>query len=201
MKKMLRLPQLAFPVALAAAMLLTACTGQKDTPQPATAPAAASTNANDKTRYVTSAEIAAMAPRTAMFVKRLSEFSGSFTTADGKSFVLGDAAGEQWVWHFLATLKEGQAYKFPEAFLNYQTAPNYGTAQEIAAMVPRTGTLATRSPCSSYFNATDGKGFNIGNPGSGALVSQFLRTLKQGETCKFPDAFLNYQKKQQLTKP
>src|ERR1043165_694909 len=193
MKKIPGLPQLAFLGVLATAILLTGRSDRKATPQPTTAPATASTNAGDKTRYSTSAEIAAMVPRTAMFVKRLSEFSGSFTTADGRGFVLGDPVGEQWVWHFLAALKEGQTYKFPDAFLNYQNAPNYGTAKAIAEMAPRTGTLATRSPCSSYFNTTDGKGFSIGDPGSGAQVSQFLWTLKQGETCKFPDAFLDYQ--------
>jgi len=157
--------------------------------------AAASTNAADKTNpsYITAKEITAMTPCTGKLAKRLSEFSCSFTTVDGSGFVLGDATGEQWVWHFLATLKEGQTCKFPDAFVNYMSAPSYGTAKEIAAMAPRTGTLASRSPCSSYFTTADGKGFGIGNPGSGAEISQFIWTLKPGQSYKFPDALLEYQ--------
>src|SRR5437899_6420533 len=106
----------------------------------------ASASANEKTNYITSREITVMIPCTATFAKRLSEYSGSFTNADGKRFVLGDPRGEQWVWHFVSALKEGQTYKFPEAFLNYQTARHYVTAREIAAMPPCTATLAARSP-------------------------------------------------------
>ncbi len=131
---------------------------------------------------------------TGTFTKRLSVYSGTFTAADGKQFILGSASGEQWVWHFLATLKEGQSCKLPEAYLNYTNAPNYGTAKEIAALAPCTTTLVARSPCSGYFTMADGKGFSIGNPGSGAQISQFLWSLKAGEACKFPDVFRQYQK-------
>ena len=154
---------------------------------------AAAAHADDKTNYITVKEIRAMAPCTVTFAKRLSEFSGFFTNATGKAFVLGDIRGEQWVWHFVVALKEGQAYKLPDAFLNYQTAPHYVTAKEIAAMVPCTAMLASRSPCSSYFTTADGKWFGIGDPGSGEEISHFIWSLKYGETNKFPDAFLDYQ--------
>ncbi len=157
--------------------------------------AAASTEAADKSNpsYITAKEITAMTPCTGKLAKRLSEFSCSFTTVDGKEFILGDATGEQGVWHFLATLKEGQTCKFPDAFVNYMSAPSYSTAKEIAAMAPRTGTLAARSPCSSYFTTADGKGFGIGDPGSGAEISHFIWTLKPGQSYKFPDALLEFQ--------
>src|ERR1041385_8045945 len=87
--------------------------------------AAASARADDKTNYITVKEITAMPPCTVTFAKRLSEFSGFFTNANGKAFVLGDIRGEQWVWHFVVALKEGQPYKFPDALLNYQAAPRY----------------------------------------------------------------------------
>jgi hypothetical protein len=161
----------------------------------------ASAQAEDKTNYITVKEITAMAQCTATFAKRLSEFSGFFTNANGKAFVLGDIRGEQWVWHFVGALKEGQAYKFPETFLNYQAAPHYVTAKQIAAMAPCTATLAARSPCSSYFSTADGKWFGIGDPGSGAEISRFIWSLKVEETNKFPDVFLKYQKKQSTTKP
>jgi hypothetical protein len=155
--------------------------------------AAASTHADDKTNYITAKEITAMPPCTVTFAKRLSEFSGFFTSANGRTFVLGNIRGEQWVWHFVGAVKEGQAYKFPDAFLNYQAAPHYVTAKEIAAMAPCTAVLASRTPCSSYFTTADGKWFGIGDPGSGAQVSHFIWSLKDGETNKFPDAFLDYQ--------
>ncbi len=157
---------------------------------------AVAASADDKAipSYVTTKEITAMAPRTGTLAKRISEYSCSFTTADGKEFILGSPTGEQWVWHFLVTLKVGQACKLPETFQNYMNAPGYGTAREIAAMTPRTATLVGRSPCSSSFTTADGKYFGIGNPGSGALVSHFIWSLKDGQTCKFPDAFLEYQK-------
>ena len=159
--------------------------------------AAASANADDQTNlsYITTKQITAMAPCTATFAKRLSEYSGSFTNADGKRFTLGDARGEQWVWHFVGALREGRSYKFPDTFTNYMAAPHYVTAKEIAAMAPRIGVLASRTPCSSYFATADGKWFGIGDPGSGAQISHFIWSLKDGETNKFPDAFLDYQKK------
>ncbi len=162
---------------------------------------AVSAHADDKINYITVKEITAMPPCTVMFAKRLSEFSGSFTNASGKAFVLGDIRGEQSVWHFVGALKEGQAHKFPDTFLNYQAAPHYVTAKEIAAMAPCTAMLAARSPCSSHFTTADGKWFGIGDPSSGAQISHFIWSLKDGETNKFPDVFLKYQKSQPARKP
>jgi hypothetical protein len=203
MKKILHLNKLAFASALAAATLVTSCGAPKDTHRPATVPAAALSNADNNAthKYVTVKEIKAMAPCTATFTKRLSEFSGSFTDTHGKAFVLGDIRGEQWVWHFVCALKEGRTYPLPDAFENYMNAPQYGTAKEIAAMARCTGTLAARSPCSSIFSTADGKWFGIGDPGSGEQVSQFIWSLNDGDTCTFPDAFLNYQKQHQNEQP
>ncbi len=155
----------------------------------------AAAHADDQTNYITAREITAMAPGTATFAKRLSEYSGSFTNADGKSFVLGSNRGEQGVWHFVGALKEGQTYKFPDTFVNYQNASHFVTAKEIAAMAPCTATLASRTPCSSYFTTTEGKWFGIGNPGSETQISHFIWSLKDGETNKFPEMFLDYQKR------
>jgi hypothetical protein len=156
--------------------------------------AAASVNAGDKSvpSYITGREIMALAPCTGTFVKT-SEFSGTFTTVEGKKFVLGSPAGEQEVWHFLGTLKEKQACTLPAAFINYTTARYYVTAKAIAAMPPCTATLVQRSPCSSYFTTADGKGFGIGDPGRGPRISHFIWSLKDGQVCKFPEAFLAYQ--------
>ena len=86
-------------------------------------------------------------------------------------------------------------------FTNYLAAPHYVTAKEIAAMAPCTATIASRSPCSSHFVTTDGKWFGIGDPGSGAQISQFIWSLKDGQTNNFPDVFVKYQKNQQERKP
>lgn len=153
---------------------------------------AATAKADDKTNYLTVKDIKAMTPRTVTFAKRLSEYSGFFTNADGTSFVVGDMRGEQWVWHFVGALREGRTYRFPDVFTNYLAAPYYVTAKEIEGMAPCTATIASRSPCSSVFVTTDGKWFGIGDPGSGAEISHFIWLLKDGETNQFPKAFLDY---------
>ena len=139
-------------------------------------------------RYITSAEVAKMPACSAKFTKTM-EYGGEFATAEGKRFVIGDIRGEQWVWHFINALRERRTYKLPETFTNYQSAAHYVTSNEIAALPPCTATLAARSPCSSMFVTTEGKWLGIGDPGSGARVSHFIWTLKDGETCKLPDAF------------
>lgn len=69
--------------------------------------------------YVTAEELKAMPP-----VKATLESSGPcfsiFRGSDGKQFVIGDPGSGRAVWRFLGTLKEGQAYEFPSAFLDYQ---------------------------------------------------------------------------------
>jgi hypothetical protein len=143
-------------------------------------------------RYITSAEVSKMPAGSAKFTNRLSSYSGAFTTTEGKQFIIGDERGEQWVWHFVCALKVGQTYKFPEVFTNYMAAPNYATTEAIAAIAPCTATLASRTPCSSTFVTSDGKWLGIGDPGSGARVSHFIWMLKDGETCKLPDAFREF---------
>ena len=134
-----------------------------------------------------------MASQEAVLTKRLNEYSGYFTGSNGKSFIIGDEVGDQFVWHFVNSLKVGQSYKFPDAFTNFSTARYYVTAEEIKGMSPCAGMIALRSPCSAYFRTADGRGFGIGDPGSGALISKFLWRLKDGETYKFPETFVKYQ--------
>jgi hypothetical protein len=143
--------------------------------------------------FQTAEAIKAMPASTVTFVKRLSEFSGSFREADGKDFVLGGSRGDQAVWHFVTALKEGQVYKLPDEFVSYQTARPHVNAKEIAAMAPCTATVAARSPCSSTFRTMDGKWLSIGDPGSEPQVSHFISSLPDGETVNLPDAFLAYQ--------
>jgi hypothetical protein len=144
--------------------------------------------------YATATQVRGMAPCRATYVARLSEYAAAFTDERGARFVLGDERGEQWVWHFVGALRPGQTYALPATFENYLSAPTYSTASQIAAMPACEATLAARSPCSSSFRTADGKWFTIGDPGSGAAVSQFIWSLADGQTCKLPEAFITYQK-------
>lgn len=71
--------------------------------------------------YVTAEELKAMPPVKATLELRGPCFS-IFKATDGKQFVIGDPGSGRAVWRFLGTLKEGQAYEFPGAFLDYQKA-------------------------------------------------------------------------------
>jgi hypothetical protein len=75
-------------------------------------------------------------------------------------------------------------------------APIYETAKEIQAMPPCKATVVHTYPCYSLLRATDGKKFCIGSPGATPEVGNFVETLKDGQTYKFPAAFLTYQKQQ-----
>ena len=99
---------LAFPGILASTMLLTGCatSGGKsaDTVMP---------------DYETAEQIKAMSPCKATVEERQPCYS-IFRTADGKKFSIGSPAATREVVQFLGTLKEGQVYKFPGTFLDYQ---------------------------------------------------------------------------------
>jgi hypothetical protein len=68
--------------------------------------------------YGTAEEIKAMPPCKATVALRAPCYS-VFKTADGKWFTIGDPGSEPNVWQFLGTLKDGQSYEFPAAFLDY----------------------------------------------------------------------------------
>ncbi len=69
--------------------------------------------------YVTAEELKAMPPVNATLESSGPCFS-ILRGSDGKQFVIGDPGSGRVVWRFLGTLKEGQAYEFPSAFLDYQ---------------------------------------------------------------------------------
>lgn len=145
--------------------------------------------------YETAEQVKAMPPGKAT-VEHTETFWALLKTADGKKFVIGSERGEQEVWHFVGTaLKEGKTYEFPGAFLDYQNRKFYSTADEIKAMPAGKATLEQTRACDSIFRTADGKQFVIGDPGSKPEVSQFLKSLKVGETYEFPSVFLEYQKK------
>ena len=72
--------------------------------------------------------------------------------------------------------------------------PSYETVQQIKAMPPCKATVEEHHSCYSIFRTDDGKQFSIGSPAAKREVVQFLQTLKDGQTYKFPSVFLDYQK-------
>jgi hypothetical protein len=110
MKKTLHLTGLAFLGTLAAAMLLTGCAAEKATQEHGKAPGPV---------YETAEEIKAMPPCEAKIVRR-SPCSVCLRTAGGKGFYLGSPGSKADVGRFLAALKDGQTYDFPDVFLKYQ---------------------------------------------------------------------------------
>jgi hypothetical protein len=126
-------------------------------------------------------------------------------TPGGQPFIVGGAAGDQEVWHFLATLVHGrETCDLPADFLAFESRKFYPTAQDIAAMPPCKATVIVAAPCYCMFRktpsdsaaatATANEIFVIGDPGSKPLVWRFLSTLEHGQTCDLPAAFLAYQK-------
>ena len=74
-------------------------------------------------------------------------------------------------------------------------SPGYETAEQIKAMPPCKAMIVENGVCVFTFRTSDGKKFYIGSPFAAREVQQFLETLKEGRTYKFPDAFLDHQKK------
>ncbi len=110
MKKTDELTRLAFLGSLAAAMLLGGCATQQDTPQVGTAPPSV---------YETAEQIKAMPPCKVTVLERGPCYV-FLKAMDGKGFYLGSPASKAEVERFLAVLKDGQQYDFPDTFVEYQ---------------------------------------------------------------------------------
>jgi hypothetical protein len=200
MKNSLCVRSAALPGLLTGLMCCDAAFAQKvATPVDTAAAAAALADTNAVPRYFTSAEVAKMPACMATFTSRLPRIGGEFTTTEGRRFIIGGIPrigglpmGDSRVSLFVRALREGRTYKLPETFTNYLSATHYVTREEIAAMPPCTATIASRTPCSSYFLTTDGKWFGIGDPGSGPLISHFIWAAKEGKNYQFPDAFQKF---------
>jgi hypothetical protein len=152
--------------------------------------------------YQTIAQLKSIPPCKATIVKRPDIYSMVLRrTPDAQPFIIGGVAGDQEVWHFLATLHGRQTCDLPADFLAFESRKFYPTAQDIAAMPPCKATVIVAAPCYSMFRkapsdngAASNEIFVIGDPGSKPLVWHFLRTLEDGQTCDLPAAFLAYQK-------
>jgi hypothetical protein len=102
------LAKLVFPSILAVAMLLTSC-----------ATSDAKKSAEAVPIYETAKEIKAMPPCKATVVHTYPCYS-LLRATDGKQFCIGSPGATLEVGNFVETLKDGQTYKIPGAFLTYQ---------------------------------------------------------------------------------
>jgi hypothetical protein len=193
MKKTIELASLALASALATTMLLSGYAAEKPTDKPSTD---AKKPANTPLPiYDTIEQVKAMPPCKAT-VEQVETFSSLLSTAGGQKFRIGSERGEQEVWHFVGTLKQGRKNDFPSAFLVFEARKFYPNADDIKAMPPCKVTVVYDAPCFTLFRAADGKMFVIGDPGSKPEVIHFLNTLEKGQTYEFPGNFFDYQKKQ-----
>jgi hypothetical protein len=172
------------------AILLSACTTHRPTPQ-ATVTATTAAQTTDP-NYDTVKTVLAIPPCTARLGQR-SMFEGHFTSTDGRHFTIGSPEGDQEVWHFIYTVREGQSCDFPGEFQRFEARKFYPTAEAIRAMPPCKATIVTVGPCFSVFRASDGQMFVIGDPGSKNVVHSFLQLLEEDSTYELPDAFLEFQ--------
>jgi hypothetical protein len=188
--------------ALATVTSLGGCTTQvashasPSTAQPvgaSTLPTAESSAAALTPIYDTVEQVLAIPPCGAN-VKHQDEYSARFTTADGKTFVIGSDRAAQEIWQFVSHLTEGQTCELPGALVAFENRKFYSRADEIKAMQPCRARVGVEGPCFSVFNATDGKVFVIGDPGSKPIVYHFLRSLEKGRTYALPAAFVEYEK-------
>lgn len=68
------------------------------------------------------------------------------------------------------------------------------TAEQIRSLRHCKATMEKCHPCYSVFRTEDGRALTIGSPGASPDVTQFLRTLKEGQTYAFPKTFIDYQR-------
>ena len=81
-------------------------------------------------------------------------------------------------------------------------APPNGTYEEVPqlmAMPARALTIESVSPCSARLRGRDGSAVYIGSPGAAPEVVGFVQTLERGRSYVFPDAFLNYAERANIT--
>jgi hypothetical protein len=124
MKLRRELAGLAWPVALAAALLLIGCTARKSSYPLAETPGPV---------YDTAEQVRGMPPCKAVVMQRAPCYL-FLRTPDGKGFYLGSPGSDAEVGHFLDVLKDGRTYRFPETFFKYQKQRRDSGA---AAVFPR----------------------------------------------------------------
>ena len=68
--------------------------------------------------------------------------------------------------------------------------------EELPLLRPIKAVVEQKQPCAAYLKTTDGRSLCIGGPGATPEVAGFVQVLQAGQNYKFPDAFLEYRKRQ-----
>ncbi len=74
---------------------------------------------------------------------------------------------------------------------------SYEYVAQLLAMPSCSARVEGIYPCYARLGTEDGKVLCVGSPGASPEVVGFVHTLQQGKTYSLPDAFMQYQKKQQ----
>ena len=72
--------------------------------------------------------------------------------------------------------------------------------EELPRLPPFKAVVEQKQPCAAYLKTTDGRRLCIGGPGATPEVAGFVAILQEGQTYNFPEAFLEYRKRQSETK-
>ena len=65
---------------------------------------------------------------------------------------------------------------------------------ELPLLAPFKAIVEQKQPCAAYIKTADGRRLCIGGPGATPEVAGFVQVLQEGQTYKFPDAFLEHRK-------
>jgi hypothetical protein len=66
---------------------------------------------------------------------------------------------------------------------------------ELPVLSPFRAIVEQKQPCAAYLKTTDGRRLHLGGPGASTEVAGFVQVLQVGETYNFPEAFLEYRKR------
>jgi hypothetical protein len=73
----------------------------------------------------------------------------------------------------------------------------YEYAAQVLAMPSCAAKVEELAPCYARLSTEDGRVLYVGSPGASPEVVGFIHTLQKGQTYFLPDAFMEYQKKQE----
>jgi hypothetical protein len=93
----------------------------------------------------------------------------------------------------LPLARAGEPSPAPEAA--NPAAPNYESVAQIKAMPACVAKVMEVGPCYAECKTADGKTLFLGSPAAPREVVRFIRTLKEGQTCQLPEAFVAYLQK------
>ncbi len=67
--------------------------------------------------------------------------------------------------------------------------------EELPLLKPCKAVVEQKQPCAAYLRTADGSRLCVGGPGATKEVAGFVAMLQEGQTYRFPQAFLEYLKR------